>query len=563
MLKQISNKSVSNLIYQISMVSMYVVFVYITVKCASGTILVSAESISDFGHSLYRLDYSTERLKNGIGTRSLSSLHDIMPPSERLQYDVNHGILLHHHGNADDDNKANHPNYEYQSSPKASSTLSQKNCQNKIQWKRFCDQRNTNKNSKEMFQNKAKNHSSCLNRRQGLGLNCISTLPQEIIRRQLPIGGSAILDFSTELEPSSNNTKSTHKNGDANFHGKIVQVSIDPASTTRIIPIVASFILSTVYTSIGTLRLFVPLIISRRIIVGMGYGIKDYLTGRYFRKSYTRLEKAYMNYIDSPAAFRALCRIILQISVYTILSFPMGWLVGITHAPCRNKSGRLAFLCGLLWVGAIVGMGHAFVTAVALWGGPIRIQVASTNRQFKNVTIQSLFSRPWTIIKWMTSPEEWISTITTADDKPFNPNSLLFPTTWIPLRLLEIYSIGKAISAEPRHHATWCSSSDKYIKWGSTDKNIILVLMSQYLIQHTLCDEWQRVFLGEKRIGLGICVAFVYLIALMMTIVTCAQLSSIASFMMLPSLIGIIISGWMNIIIFWNRDQMRRSVLHI
>jgi len=37
-------------------------------------------------------------------------------------------------------------------------------------------------------------------------------------------------------------------------------------------------------------------------------------------------------------------------------------------------------------------------------------------------------------------------------------------------------------------------------------------LMKQYLIQLALGDEWQRVFLGEKRVGLGILVVLSYFI---------------------------------------------------
>lgn len=32
-------------------------------------------------------------------------------------------------------------------------------------------------------------------------------------------------------------------------------------------------------------------------------------------------------------------------------------------------------------------------------------------------------------------------------------------------------------------------------------------LMTRYLLQQSLCDEWYRVFVGEKRLGLGVGVA--------------------------------------------------------
>ena len=92
--------------------------------------------------------------------------------------------------------------------------------------------------------------------------------------------------------------------------------------------------------------------------------INDWATGRFFRTTYTRLEKTYLLYYEAPAALRALCRTTAQIFIYFILSTLMAWLVGIGHPPCHSESRGLASFCALLWTSAVAGTGHAFSTAV-------------------------------------------------------------------------------------------------------------------------------------------------------------------------------------------------------
>ena len=79
------------------------------------------------------------------------------------------------------------------------------------------------------------------------------------------------------------------------------------------------------------------------------------------------MEKIYINYYETPATFRAISRSTSQMLVYLTLARIMGWLVGITHTPCRSEGRGLAFFCGLLYLGSVVGTGHAFSTAVSVW----------------------------------------------------------------------------------------------------------------------------------------------------------------------------------------------------
>jgi tryptophan-rich sensory protein len=85
--------------------------------------------------------------------------------------------------------------------------------------------------------------------------------------------------------------------------------------------------------------------------------------------------------------------------------------------------------------------------------------------------------------------------------RAFNPDPLLFPATWMPLRWLQIYVIARAFATDPGQYR-WCSAEKQTV--------IVHRLMNVYLVQLALGDEWSRVFLGEYRVGLGILVVSFY-----------------------------------------------------
>ena len=331
---------------------------------------------------------------------------------------------------------------------------------------------------------------------------------------------------------------------DLKEQGKI-RLSMDSLALSRLIPVLLFAFSSLFSATFGTLRILAPLVISKQIIVSIGKLVSDWYTGRYFRKTYSRLENIYLHYYETPATFRALSRTLSQWIVYLALARIMGWMVGITHPPCRSEGRGLAFFCGLLWMGSVVGLGHAFAEAVALWGGPMRLQAAqhpAKTRWWKVVI------RPWQILQWMQNPEEWIRLVAQPERRPFDPNPLLYPATWIPLRLLQMVSVAKVAATEPDEYL-WCS--------GEVDQ--IPSLMRKYLFQLALSDEWVRVFLRERRVGLGIVVGVAYYFAMLSLLVTSAMINGKATVLMVPSLIANIISTWMNVVIFWNRYETKRN----
>ncbi len=107
-------------------------------------------------------------------------------------------------------------------------------------------------------------------------------------------------------------------------------------------------------------------VLGRRGLNLLGDCINDYMTGRYFRKTYTRLERAYLHYYEMPATLRAICRITAQITVYHMLEPVMAWLVGINHPPCHGEGLGLGTFCSMIYIVAILGTGYAFITGVRL-----------------------------------------------------------------------------------------------------------------------------------------------------------------------------------------------------
>jgi len=128
----------------------------------------------------------------------------------------------------------------------------------------------------------------------------------------------------------------------------------------------------------------------------------DYFRGRVFRTTFTKLERAYLRYYEFPAATRATARLVSQIGILLGLSWAVRWwmiwvlsnedgpmvlgvsgvdvgLVGTSSRdaasrpdwwkvglPCHMRGKGMAWLCGFIWIGAVVGIGHACAMAVSV-----------------------------------------------------------------------------------------------------------------------------------------------------------------------------------------------------
>lgn len=364
-------------------------------------------------------------------------------------------------------------------------------------------------------------------------------------------------------------------------HSSDIRMMVDPSAFFRLLPPLILTISSCLSAFSANLRLLPPLVISKRFLNSMGNLIGDWYTGRYFRKTYTRLERIYIHYYETPASLRALARVASQWMIYLLLSHFIGtYLVGVEKLSCRTGCGPstdgscpsgVANSCGLLWIGSIVGTGHAFAEATARWGGPLRLQVTEWHRRQEvfgskwskrgNFFHKLTFFRPRQILKWIQNPEQWVHLITSPahpERRPFVPKPWLFPVTWIPLRLLQMIAIAKVVATNPQEYV-WVFPYEMNENSKDTSQIIIDKLMSKYLLQLALCDEWYRVFIRERRVGLGIAVGIVYYFAMLSMLVSSAMINGKATILMLPSLLGIIVTIWMNVVIWWNRFTASRG----
>eukprot|EP01082_Thalassiosira_pseudonana_P012387 g11419.t1 g11419 contig5:797117-799236(-) len=367
-----------------------------------------------------------------------------------------------------------------------------------------------------------------------------------------------------------------------------------PMQSTLLLPL-----LTTVTMLAQTTLLLPSLLLSRRVLNSTWNALVDYFRGRYFRNTFTRMERAYLRYYEFPAVTRAISRIVSQIGILFGLSWLVrlwmivvlmghgagptlvslmetgvmetgsesvigpGWKVGL---PCQHDGSGVAWLCGMIWVSTVVGAGHACAMALSVWGGPLRLQAAAQQPKKPNHVLSWIIHHP---IQWIRELDEWkhlpsfsslVNAVKGDSSKRrggsqggrdvFDLDPLLFPSTWLPLRWLQIFAIAKAFATDPQKYR-WCSPEN--------NTTVVHRLMTQYLVQLTLGDEWRRVFLGEKRVGLGILVVISYFIALSWMIVTAFTLDGGAAAMLIPSLLASMISCFMNIMVFWNRMGSREQ----
>ncbi|KAL9178865.1 hypothetical protein ACHAXT_011838 [Thalassiosira profunda] len=341
-----------------------------------------------------------------------------------------------------------------------------------------------------------------------------------------------------------------------------------------------------------TAALLPSLLLSRRALNLTWTAIVDYFRGRVFRTTFTNMEALYLRYYEFPAATRATARLVSQMGILLGLSWavrwwmsivlmdtvfgPMvlgaagidpgmigtsgreggigpGWKVGL---PCHRRGKGMAWLCGFVWISLVVGIGHGCAMALSVWGGPLRLQASAQQTESTTNVLRRVILHP---IIWIRNLEEW-SHLTALSKRAgkdrrrgehsFNPDPLLFPATWLPLRWLQIFAVAKAFSTNPLQYR-WCSPEDGNV--------VIPRLMKQYLVQLALGDEWHRVFLGEKRVGLGIIVMASYFAALCVMVFTTFTLDGGAAAMLIPSVLAAIISGLFNLMIYENRMGTKKQ----
>lgn len=346
-----------------------------------------------------------------------------------------------------------------------------------------------------------------------------------------------IISSGSSSEDESSNNPQNPKEKD------ILSVSMDPFASIRLLQIIFAASSSLVAAFIGTLKLLGPLIFARRVLAQIGELVSDYMMGRYLRTTYYHVERKYWKYYQGPAASRSLGRCLCHMAILLQLGVFMenNW-ISLSSKPCViSGTGACHWWCGLLWILSVVGTGN--IGAVLLsTRGPLAIKVSKSS--VRRPPKRKAFARTLNYFQWMKDPDQWLTSIATSrrDNakswKPFTPEPLLFPSTFPLFNILRNFAVAKAMAST-----------------SAIVPNSQHIIMRQFLIQHAFMDEWHRVLMDERRVGLGIFAIAIGFIATSFLFVTVTFTDSISAVLMLPWLVATFSSGWMNLFCYWERRQ--------
>lgn len=231
-------------------------------------------------------------------------------------------------------------------------------------------------------------------------------------------------------------------------------------------------------------KMVLPLYFARRLYRWITTFSQDWYTGFYLRTTFERMYTQYRTLYRVPECSRSIGRLVLHLISLFVLGRVMEELIGLSHAPCTTeKYVGCKFWCGCLWMVAVVGAGHAAGVALAVWGGYLRIQVEDFPQRPSG---RRIITRPWVLFRWVLDPDQWFREIIARDRhslKPFNPDVMMFPSTWPVLRIMFLLAIAVEMSSSNMHK-----------------------LMRNILVHQALSDEWYRVVMCEKRVAWGIVV---------------------------------------------------------
>jgi hypothetical protein len=237
----------------------------------------------------------------------------------------------------------------------------------------------------------------------------------------------------------------------------------------------------------------------------------------------------------------------------------------------------------LLWLIAVSGPGHALGVAIAIWVPALRLHWADElsssslsptqpQQSTRLPSLKHILSRPGRMIRYIIDPDQWFREILAArqrrkhrqyyyypyDDttvtyfdpvrqyalQPFDPDYRMFPATWSLLRILQMIAIAKEM-------------------YGTN--TIMHTLMHLVLIQQAFNDEWYRTLMCEKRIVWGMIVMIGYTFSTISLFWNMMHkpahiVSSLSILMMTPSVLAVLISFWMNVLVYLERRQATSRV---
>jgi len=412
----------------------------------------------------------------------------------------------------------------------------------------------------------------------------------------------AAVTTTSPRQHSSSRTGNEQKKSDLEL-----SVSLDPFTLVTLLQTGVTGIVGIVSVYIGTLKLLGPMILAKQCLMMVTNTFKYRSKGRYIRKASTKrihnLEQpSYIHdHNDATAVARAATRSVLQILCMSCMGRFIGFVLDQT--PCLL---RPFWICqwwyGVVWLASMYAIGlvcqewvfrclaqtdskmHSFVS-IQPTSDPMRLSYRRNNRvnvqhrrRRNNNMVQPLFRF---LQRMSQDPEEWMnnllrivprwkgrtnyargSILMTEGEGVSNTklDPLLFPSTWRPLSIVTFLALSRAIY---QSFCTKVSSSGLIHKLGDAacrDNNQYLIMIS-FIIQKTLYSEWHRVFVQERRVGLGAGVSVIGLLALMWSIYSISTVDRIATIAMIPVLMARLVSTWITILLTYNESGMSADTM--
>ena len=412
----------------------------------------------------------------------------------------------------------------------------------------------------------------------------------------------AAVTTTSPRQHSSSRTGNEQKKSDLEL-----SVSLDPFTLVTLLQTGVTGIVGIVSVYIGTLKLLGPMILAKQCLIMVTNTFKYRSKGRYIRKASTKrirnLEQpSYLHdHNDATAVARAATRSVLQILCMSCMGRFIRFVLDQT--PCLL---RPFWICqwwyGVVWLASMYAIGlvcqewvfrrlaqtdskmHSFVS-IQPTSDPMRLSYRRNNRvnvqhrrRRNNNMVQPLFRF---LQRMSQDPEEWMnnllrivprwkgrtnyargSILMTEGEGVSNTklDPLLFPSTWRPLSIVTFLALSRAIY---QSFCTKVSSSGLIHKLGDAacrDNNQYLLMIS-FIIQKTLYSEWHRVFVQERRVGLGAGVSVIGLLALMWSIYSISTVDRIATIAMIPVLMARLVSTWITILLTYNESGMSADTM--
>ena len=353
-----------------------------------------------------------------------------------------------------------------------------------------------------------------------------------------------------------------------------LELSIDPFSGLRLLQVAVAASSSVGAAVWGTLRVLAPLVVAARSYRRLCDVTRQHVLRHEQQKKLLLLDSqkgaggssSSSSHIKQPLrspTTRSLARWCVHYGVLVVVGSVVQYVLGMSQYPCLLESssssatssssgggGGCRWICGVLWLVPVLGVGHAVSTALALWGGPyLELQMMRKSPR-----------RRRRLVEWLQDPDEWIRA---AANQNYNSNNRQFFSSAASASLVQVFS-GFLQYPSGGIEPAWLLMMVAVTKEMTSGAGTMKAMMVLVSLQQVFRDEWLRVLLVEKRIDLGLVSAAGYVVTTVGMLWTAMRkpamrVSSLSIILLLPSVFSVLVTAWMNIVLYLDHKEIKRQ----